>query len=482
MTKQEISEIKKLFTPKNCSITRICGCYVDGEKNKKTELKQAFLSLPEEEMFKYFEILRKTLSGSPGRNLLTLEFQDTVKDTLSQDENREENAQEFLLRLRESRLKDDALLEEYYDKIIESYEYVGNYLILVIHDVYDVPGKTSDGIQMDDASDEVYEYILSCICPVELSKPGLSYNPLFIYGNSGLGKTHLLYAIAHVIRQKSRDCRILYIKGDEFINDYIETVRSGRAMNEFRVKYREADLMLVDDIQFVAGKVETQNEFFHTFNTLYELKKQIVFTADRPPKEMLRLEDRLKTRFEWGLLADIIPPDYETRTAIIKNKAIRMGMELPDYIIQLIAETITANVRQIEGTVNKIMAYQDINGDKVDKNTVIRAVKDIFKEKSDILPTADVIIEEVCKFYNLEPSLLRGQGRSKDISLARQIAMFQIRRMTNLSLKEIGAEFGGRDHSTVLNALNRIEDLVKTDPEKAEIIKDITTNINSRYE
>ena len=140
MTKQEISEIKKLFTPKNCSITRICGCYVDGEKNKKTELKQAFLSLPEEEMFKYFEILRKTLSGSPGRNLLTLEFQDTVKDTLSQDENREENAQEFLLRLRESRLKDDALLEEYYDKIIESYEYVGNYLILVIHDVYDVPG------------------------------------------------------------------------------------------------------------------------------------------------------------------------------------------------------------------------------------------------------------------------------------------------------------------------------------------------------
>ena len=177
MTKQEISEIKKLFTPKNCSITRICGCYVDGEKNKKTELKQAFLSLPEEEMFKYFEILRKTLSGSPGRNLLTLEFQDTVKDTLSQDENREENAQEFLLRLRESRLKDDALLEEYYDKIIESYEYVGNYLILVIHDVYDVPGKTSDGIQMDDASDEVYEYILSCICPVELSKPGLSYNP-----------------------------------------------------------------------------------------------------------------------------------------------------------------------------------------------------------------------------------------------------------------------------------------------------------------
>ncbi|WP_251318711.1 chromosomal replication initiator protein DnaA [Flintibacter muris] len=311
--------------------------------------------------------------------------------------------------------------------------------------------------------------------------PGLSYNPLFIYGESGLGKTHLLYAIAHTIHENHPDYKVIYIKGDAFTNELISAIREGRNQ-EFREKYRGADVFLMDDVQFIAGRDSTQEEMFHTFNTLYELKKQIVFTSDRPPKEMLRLEDRLKTRFEWGLLADIIPPDYETRTAIIKNKAIRMGMELPDYIIQLIAETITANVRQIEGTVNKIMAYQDLNGDKVDKNTVIRAVKDIFKEKSDILPTADVIIEEVCKFYNLEPSLLRGQGRSKDISLARQIAMYQIRRMTNLSLKEIGTEFGGRDHSTVLNALNRIEDLAKTDPEKAEIIKDITTNINSRYE
>ena len=310
--------------------------------------------------------------------------------------------------------------------------------------------------------------------------PGLSYNPLFIYGNSGLGKTHLLYSIAHTIHDNHPDYKIIYVKGDSFTNELIAAIREGRNQ-EFRDKYRGADVFLMDDVQFIAGRDSTQEEMFHTFKTLYELKKQIVFTSDRPPKEMLRLEDRLKTRFEWGLLADIIPPDYETRMAIIKSKAIRMGMELPDYIIQLIAETITANVRQIEGTVNKIMAYQDINGDKVDKNTVIRAVKDIFKEKSDILPTADVIIDEVCKFYNLEPGLLRGQGRSKDISLARQIAMYQIRRMTNLSLKEIGHEFN-RDHSTVLSALNRIEGLVKTDPEKAEIIKDITTNINSRYE
>ena len=311
--------------------------------------------------------------------------------------------------------------------------------------------------------------------------PGESYNPLFIHGESGLGKTHLLYAIAHAVHKEHPAYRIVYIRGDAFTNELIDAIQKGK--NEaFRSKYRSADVFLMDDVQFIAGRDSTQEEMFHTFNTLYELKKQIVFTSDRPPKEMLRLEDRLKTRFEWGLLADIIPPDYETRMAIIRNKSIRMGMELPDFLIQLIAENITANVRQIEGTVNKIMAYQDLIGDTVDKNTVIRAVKDIFKEKSDILPTADVIIEEVCKFYNIEPDILRGQGRSKDISLARQIAIYQIRRMTNLSLKEIGQEFGGRDHSTVLNALNRIENLVKTDPEKAEIVKDITTNINARYE
>ena len=232
----------------------------------------------------------------------------------------------------------------------------------------------------------------------------------------------------------------------------------------------------VQATQFLAiresdGKVVAMIQIRHYFNEYLEKYAGHIGYSTRPSerrkgyaKEMLRLEDRLKTRFEWGLIADIQRPDYETRMAIIKNKSIRMGMELPDYIIQLIAETITANVRQIEGTVNKIMAFQDLNGDKVDKNTVIRAVKDIFKEKSDILPTADIIIQEVCNFYNIEPAVLRGQGRSKDISMARQIAMYQIRHMTNLSLKEIGAEFGGRDHSTVLNALNRIEDLVKNDP------------------
>ena len=311
--------------------------------------------------------------------------------------------------------------------------------------------------------------------------PAQSYNPLFIYGESGLGKTHLLYSIAHTIHQKHPDYRIVYIKGEEFTNELIRAIREGRNQ-EFRSKYRSADVFLMDDVQFIAGKESTQEEFFHTFNTLYEAKRQIVLTSDRPPKEMLRLEDRLKTRFEWGLLADIQPPDYETRMAIIKNKSIRMGLELPDFLLQLIAENITANVRQLEGVINKIIAYHQLMGNDVDKDTIVQAIKDLFKEKADILPTADVIIDEVCKFYNTEADLLRGQGRTKDISQARQIAMYQIRRMTNLSLKEIGREFENRDHATVLHAINSVEKKVKDQPETAEIIKDITANINSRYE
>ena len=311
--------------------------------------------------------------------------------------------------------------------------------------------------------------------------PGQSYNPLFIYGESGLGKTHLLYAIAHTIHDNHPDYKVVYIKGDTFTNELIQAIREGRNQ-EFREKYRGADVFLMDDVQFIAGRDSTQEEMFHTFNTLYELRKQIVFTSDRPPKEMLRLEDRLKTRFEWGLLADIQPPDYETRMAIIKNKAIRMGVELPEFLLQLIAENITANVRQIEGTVNKIMAYQDLMGDSVSKDTVVRAVKDMFKDKSDIVPTADVIIEEVCNFYNIDNSALRGQGRTKDTALARQVAMYLIREMTNLSLKEIGREFENRDHTTVLHSIERVEKLKKSTPEITEVIKDIRSNINARYE
>ncbi|MBO5681558.1 MAG: chromosomal replication initiator protein DnaA, partial [Lentisphaeria bacterium] len=242
------------------------------------------------------------------------------------------------------------------------------------------------------------------------------------------------------------------------------------------------DIFLMDDVQFIAGRDSTQEEMFHTFNALYEEKKQIVFTSDRPPKEMMRLEDRLKTRVEWGLLVDIQPPDYETRMAIIKNKAIRMGVELPEPVLQYIAENITANVRQIEGTVNKLMAMQELEGKKIDSTFVVRAIQDLFKDKSDILPSSDVIIREVCKFYGIEDHALRGQSRVKDTATARQIAMYLIRSQTTLSLNDIGREFGNRDHTTVLHAINRVEERMKNDADLTEIIKDIKANINAHFE
>ena len=308
--------------------------------------------------------------------------------------------------------------------------------------------------------------------------PGQHYNPLFIYGDSGLGKTHLLYAIAHVIRQKSRDCRILYIKGDEFINDYIETVRSGRSMNDFRTKYREADLMLVDDIQFVAGKVETQNEFFHTFNALYETKKQIVLTSDRPPQEMAQLDDRLRTRFEWGLMVDVQPPDLETRIAILKNKAVQLGFLLSDDIAAYIASKITANVRQMEGTVKKIKAFKDLDGMEVDKAAVDRAIQDMSKS-SEFIITPEVIIREVCRYFRIEEEQIKGQSRSRDCLNARQIAMYLIRHLTSLSLDDTGRIFGGRDHSTVYNSVGKVEKKMKTDSNYSGTVKAIITNINS---
>ena len=307
--------------------------------------------------------------------------------------------------------------------------------------------------------------------------PGRRYNPLFIYGSSGLGKTHLLYAIAHEIRKNTPSARILYIKGDDFINDFIEAVRSGRPMNDFRVKYREADLMLVDDIQFVAGKVETQNEFFHTFNTLYESKKQIVLTSDRPPQEMALLDDRLRTRFEWGLMADVQQPVFETRVAIVKNKAANLGLILSDSIAGYIAGKITSNVRQLEGTVHKIKAFHDLN-QEINQDTVDRAIQDMIRSNEFII-TPDNIIKEVCRYFRIEEDQIRGPSRSRDILNARQIAMYLIRRMTNLSLDETGKLFGGRDHSTTLNGVTKVENKMKNDNNYAETVKAIMTNINS---
>ena len=306
-----------------------------------------------------------------------------------------------------------------------------------------------------------------------------AYNPLFIYGQSGLGKTHLLYAIANRIQQKHPDYSIVYIKGDQFTNEFIEAVRNGKNF-EFRDKYRSADLFLIDDIQFIAGKDATQEEFFHTFNTLYENKRQIVLTSDRVPGDMLRLEDRLRTRFEWRLIVDVQPPDYETRWAITKNKALSLGLELPDEVCDYIAENITNNVRQIEGTVKKIKAYHDLTGMPMDIPSVSRAIKDMYKGKAQTVPTPELIISEVCRFYSIEESTLRGTLKNKGTAEARQIAMYLIRKMTNLSLPDIAKEFG-KNHTTVLYGLRRVEqELANTSNGLQDNIRDITANINSR--
>ena len=311
------------------------------------------------------------------------------------------------------------------------------------------------------------------------NRPAETYNPLFIYGPSGLGKTHLLYAIAGQINYRHPDYNIIYIKGDQFTNELIQALQEGKNA-EFRNKYRNADLFLVDDIQFISGKESTQEEFFHTFNNLYENHKQIVLTSDRPPSDLLRLEDRLKTRFEWGLIADINPPDYETRMAIIRNKSDSLGMDMPDDVCSYIAENITTNIRQIEGTVKKIKAYWELTGMEINVGNVSRAIKDMYKGKADTLPTPSLIISEVGKFYNIDDDTLRGTLKNKGTAEARQVAMYLIRKMTNLSLPDTGKEFG-RDHSTVLHSVRKIEKALSDSKNPLnETIRDIMANINSK--
>ena len=307
--------------------------------------------------------------------------------------------------------------------------------------------------------------------------PGKTYNPLFIYGNSGLGKTHLLLAIGNAIHERWPNKSVVYIKGDEFTNQLVRAIKSGTT-EEFRNKYRKVDLFLVDDIQFIAGKQQTQNEFFHTFNSIYEAGNQIVITSDRPPQEMATLDDRLRTRFEWGLMADIQPPDLETRMAITRNKAAQLGLMLSDDAVTYIADNITDNIRRLEGVVKKLTAYKEILNEIIDIDSVKRAIKDVIKD-GIYTPTPEIIIRETARYYQIEESELRGQSRSKNVAMARQISMYLIRTLTSLSLQSIGEMYEGRNHATVLSSIRKVENLLQTDQHTGIVVRDITSNINS---
>ena len=307
--------------------------------------------------------------------------------------------------------------------------------------------------------------------------PATKYNPLFIYGDSGLGKTHLLYSIANALRISRPDFRIVYIKGDDFTNELINAIQTG-SNSEFREKFRMADLLLVDDIQFIAGKIQTQEEFFHTFNALYESGRQIVLTSDRAPKDMLRLEDRLKSRFEGGLMVDVQPPDYETRVAILKNKAARMSIPLAEEACVYIAENIKSNIRQIEGILKKIQAYLELErAENLDMDLVENITKEVIRSERSYTP--EYIIEKTATFYDLSPEDILGKGKTKNIAAARQMATYLMRKLTTLTLEEIGGVMN-RDHTTILHSIRKIEDSVNTDAALGDTVRDITANIMNK--
>ena len=304
-----------------------------------------------------------------------------------------------------------------------------------------------------------------------------NYNPLFIHGDSGLGKTHLLFAIMNEVKRRRPDAVVAYVKGEEFTNELISAIRS-QTTPDFREKYRKVDYLLVDDIQFIAGRDSTQEEFFHTFNALHESGKQIVLVSDRPPKEIKTLEDRLRSRFESGLMADIQPADFETRIAIIQRKADLLKMDMPIEVAEYIANNLKSNIRQLEGAVKNIKANSLIYENK--PITILMAqtaIRDILNDNQPIPVTISKIISEVGRTFNISEQDIKSNKRVANISRARQVAMYVIKEVTQMSMASIGDEFGGRDHSTVVYAISQTEKMMKTDSRLRETIEDITKNV-----
>ena len=313
----------------------------------------------------------------------------------------------------------------------------------------------------------------SAVC----DSPAKAYNPLFIYGGVGLGKTHLMHAIGHKVLHKSPKAKILYISSEEFTNQLIGSIQN-RTTTKFREKYRSVDILLIDDIHFIAGKESTQEEFFHTFNTLYDAHKQIVVSSDRPPKEIQSLEERLVSRFEWGLVTDIQPPDFETRMAILKKKSERETIALPDDVYYFIAEKIKSNIRELEGALIRVVAYAKLIGKEISVDMVKDVLKDMIKEGQKKI-TIDAIQKKVCDYFDIKLSDMKVKNRSRGIAYPRQIAMYLARQLTDYSLPEIGEYFGGRDHTTVMHAHDKIKNDLKVKKGLGELIDRVTDSIKT---
>lgn len=307
--------------------------------------------------------------------------------------------------------------------------------------------------------------------------PATAYNPLFLYGGVGLGKTHLMHAIGHYILDSNPDAYVLYVTSEKFTNDLINSIKDG-TNEEFRNTYRKADVLLVDDIQFIAGKESTQEEFFHTFNALHEANKQIIVSSDNPPSEIPTLEDRLRSRFEWGLIADIQPPDYETRIAILRKKAEAENYNVPDDVISYIAQNIQSNIRKLEGALIRIYAYASLTNKKeVNLELAQEALKHLISNNKKI--TINDIKEVIANYYNISIEDLVSKRKTKNIAYPRQIAMYIGRKLTDLSLPKLGEEFGGRDHSTVLHAYNKVEEDIENSQEVKKSVDDLISMLNS---
>ena len=309
-------------------------------------------------------------------------------------------------------------------------------------------------------------------------EPGRAYNPLFLYGGVGLGKTHLMHAIGHFIQEHFPSMRMLYLPSEMFTNELISAIKNNKNV-EFRNRFRNVDVLMIDDIQFIAGRDSTQEEFFHTFNALHSAEKQIIISSDKPPREIARLEERLRSRFEWGLIADIQKPDFDTRIAILRKKAENEGIEISNEMLELIAGRIESNIRELEGSLTRVSAFAKLNRCAIDEDVIAHALHDIAVVRDPKRITPDLIIDSVAEYYSLSPELLRGDSRKKEIAQARHVAVYLTREMTGLSLPRIGDAFS-RDHSTIINSCEKVAKLIETAPDIRNAVADLKKIVSEK--